>query len=171
MESGKTVRRVYILTLAGTVLWLAAVWAAPLLRARGSRVSALIYAVFAPVCHQRPDRSFFAAGWPLAVCGRCLGIYLGFLAGVLAFPWLGRFFRGKVPPARLLVALTLPIVVDAAGNFLGLWGTGNAVRLATGFVWGAVLPFYFIPGVAEAGLQRAARKHRMLGQPEREETS
>ncbi len=161
MDGGKRVARVYVLTFVGTLLWLAAIWAAPLLRARGFRGAALFYAAFAPVCHQRPERSFFASGYPLAVCGRCLGIYLGFLAGVLVFPWLGRRFGGRVPPARLLIALTLPIGFDAAGNLLGLWASGNAVRLATGFVWGAVLPFYFIPGVAEAGLQRAARKHKM----------
>jgi len=169
MEGGKTVSRVYILTLVGTVLWLAAVWAAPLLKARGFRGAAFVYAVFSPVCHQRPDRSFFAAGFPLAVCGRCLGIYLGFLAGVLAFPWLERRFRGGVPSARLLVALTLPIGVDAAGNFLGLWATDNIVRLATGFAWGTILPFYSIRGVAEACLQQASRKHKMGKHPEREE--
>ena len=170
MEGGKTVSRVHMLTLVGTVLWLAAVWAAPLLKVRGSRGAAFLYAVFAPVCHQRPERSFFAAGFPLAVCGRCLGIYLGFLAGVLAYPRLRRRLRGGVPAASLLVALTLPIGVDAAGNFLGLWATGNVVRLATGFVWGTILPFFFIPGVAEACLQRAARKHKIDRYPEREET-
>jgi uncharacterized membrane protein len=169
MERGKTVSRVYILTLVGTVLWLAAVWAAPLLKARSFRGAAFLYAVFSPVCHQRPDRSFFVAGFPLAVCGRCLGIYLGFLAGVLVYPLLGRRFRTGVPGIRLLVAVTLPIGLDAVGNFLGLWGTGNVVRLATGFVWGGLLPFFFIPGVAEACLQRASRIHRMGGHPEREE--
>ncbi len=170
MEPGRTLSRVHALTLAGSALWVAALWGAPLLKARGFRGAALIYAIFAPVCHQRPDRSFFAAGYPLAVCGRCLGIYLGFLAGTLVYPIVRRFLRSGVPGARLLVALTLPIGLDAAGNFLGLWTSGNVLRLATGLIWGAGLPFYFIPGVAEACLQRAARRHKMGGQPEREET-
>lgn len=161
MDIGKTIRRVHALTLAGTVLWLAAVWAAPLLEAGGFRGAAFIYAVFAPFCHQRPDRCFFAAGFPLAVCARCLGIYLGFLAGTIAFPWLGRRFRAGIPGGRPLIALTLPIGIDAAGNLLGLWASGNAVRLATGLVWGSVLPFFFIPGIAEACLHRASRKHKM----------
>lgn len=170
METGKALSRVHALTLAGAVLWVAALWAAPLLRSRGFRSAGLLYAVFAPVCHQRPDRSFFAAGYPLAVCGRCLGIYAGFLAGTLVYPAFRRILRAGVPGARLLVALTLPIGLDAAGNLLGLWTSGNVLRLATGLVWGVILPFYFIPGIAEAGLQRAARKHKMGGQPEREET-
>ncbi len=68
------------------VILLAAV-AAPLLGAWGAG----IYAALGWVCHQRPERSWQLAGKSLAVCVRCLGLYLGALAGVVAG---GKFWRG-----------------------------------------------------------------------------
>lgn len=147
----------YGLTLTGIVLWLAAVVAAPLLRRGGPRWSALFYAVFAPVCHQRPERSFFLNGFPLAVCGRCFGIYAGILLGTLVFPLLRRKAPGGFPAIRTLVLFSLPIGLDTLANFLGLWSTGNGFRFASGILWGVILPFFFIPAVAEAlGRKRRA---------------
>ena len=140
----------YGLTLAGIILWLGAIVAAPLLRREWPRWSALFYAVFAPVCHQRPERSFFLHGFPLAVCGRCLGIYAGILIGTLVFPLLRRKGTSELPPLRALVVFSLPIGLDTLANILGLWSTSNGARLATGLFWGVVLPFYFIPAVGEA---------------------
>jgi len=140
----------YGLTLAGILLWLAAIAAAPLLRRAAPRWSALFYTVFAPVCHQRPERSFFLHGFPLAVCGRCLGIYAGILLGTLFFPLRRRTPGSGLPALRTLAVFTLPIGLDTLGNFLGLWSTGDGVRFATGLLWGVVLPFFFIPAVGEA---------------------
>jgi putative Holliday junction resolvase len=36
--------------------------------------------------------------------------------------------------------------LDTAANFLRFWNTGAAVRLATGVLWGTILPFYFYSG-------------------------
>src|SRR5262245_39522704 len=44
---------------------------------------ALVFA-FRRVCHQIPERSFFIAGLPMAVCARCAGAYAGLLAGGIA---------------------------------------------------------------------------------------
>ena len=38
---------------------------------------------FALVCHQQPERSFVLFGGNVAVCARCLGIYLGAAVGLL----------------------------------------------------------------------------------------
>src|SRR5271167_251949 len=45
---------------------------------------------FAIVCHQRPERSFRLFGGTVAVCSRCLGIYLGAALGLLF--WTSRPF-------------------------------------------------------------------------------
>jgi len=138
---------VYVLTMVGSLVWLAAIILAPYLRSRGVRLNSLIYAVFAPTCHQIPSRSLHLWGFPLAVCGRCTGIYVGFLAGLLVLPFLGGL--GKTSPPRVwsFVLATAPMGVDALGNFFGLWSTGNILRLATGCIWGVILPFYLLAGL------------------------
>src|SRR5512136_3015774 len=48
--------------------------------------AAALYALFAPVCHQDPARSFAWCGHSWAVCHRCAGIYLGlFWAALVPF--------------------------------------------------------------------------------------
>ena len=147
MRADAKAKLVYSLTLAGTLTWLAAIVLAPYLRRRGVRLNALIYGVFAPTCHQLPSRSFHLWGFPMAVCGRCTGIYLGFLAGMLAYPILRRLGREDTPRALTFVILSLPMAVDALGNFFNAWSTGNVLRLITGFIWGTILPFYFLAGL------------------------
>ncbi len=152
----RTVRAVWILTLSGTVLWLGAILLAPWLAGRGASGAArFFYAVFAPVCHQIPGRCFALDGYPLAVCGRCLGIYAGFAAGLLLYPLVRGFSRIALPPVRLFLLLVLPMAVDGAAGVLGLWKSPVGLRFATGFVWGTVLPFYFVTGFAD--LVRARR--------------
>ncbi len=147
MKPTSKARLIYALTLLGIIVWLAAIILAPYLRSRGIRLNALIYAVFAPTCHQIPSRCFHLWGFPLAVCGRCVGIYAGFLAGLIflpAFRWIGR----KTPPRSVFfILVSLPIGVDALANLLGLWATPIGLRFATGLVWGLILPFYFLAGL------------------------
>jgi uncharacterized membrane protein len=44
---------------------------------------------------------------------------------------------------------SLPIGLDVAAAWTGLWASSNWLRFSTGLVWGALLPFYFIPGATE----------------------
>lgn len=148
--SSRSVRAVYLLTVAGTVLWLAAVFLAPWLAARGAPGAArFIYAVFSSVCHQIPDRCFVFQGHPLAVCGRCLGIYAGFAAGLVLYPLVRGFSRPALPPARIFLLLTLPMAVDAAVGILGVWVSPIGFRFATGLAWGTLLPFYLVTGISD----------------------
>lgn len=156
------VRKVYILTAAGALAWLAAIFLAPGLAARGDGGAArFVYALFAPVCHQRPDRCFTFLGEPLAVCGRCLGIYLGFAAGLVLYPFVRGFSRLALPRPRLFLLAVCPMAVDGVAGILGLWGSPIGFRLATGFLWGTVLPFYFVTGLADLVLARRARRAAM----------
>jgi uncharacterized membrane protein len=155
----RAVRSVFILASIGMAAWVVAIFLAPYLRSRSLDASAsFLYAVFSPVCHQIPERSFFFRGFPLAVCARCLGVYAGFLAGLVLYPFVRGFSRTALPSARLFLVLTLPVGLDFAGGFFGLWNTPNGLRFATGFIWGLLLPFYFITGVAELILWRASRR-------------
>lgn len=162
-----TVRRTIIpifgLTLLGTLVWVGAIFLAPFLKSRSSDAAAsFIYALFSPICHQIPGRCFYFHGFPLAVCGRCLGIYAGFLAGLAVYPFVRGFSRIALPPGRLFILLSLPIGVDFIGGFLGLWGSSIGVRFATGLLWGVILPYYFVTGVSELILWRSDRKGRVV---------
>ncbi len=154
----RSVRAVYFLTLAGSLVWIAAIVLAPVLRSRSSGAAPFLYAAFSPICHQIPGRSFFLCGFPLAVCGRCFGIYLGFLAGALLYPFVRGFRRLALPSARLFALVSLPAGLDVLLGLAGLWQSPIGLRFATGVVWGTLLPFYFIAGVSELVLWRSGRK-------------
>jgi len=148
LSSRRRIIRIYLATVAGTVLWLGAIIAAPYFRSRGFGGAGFLYACFAPVCHQTLSRSIFLWGFPLAVCARCFGIYLGFAAGILLYPFLRGFSSARLPSLKTFVLVSSPIVVDFAGNILRLWSTPHVPRLLTGLIWGTILPFYFLAGLA-----------------------
>lgn len=88
-----------------------------------------ILAFFAPVCHQDAARSFWFLGAPVAVCARCLGIYLGAAAGV----WLRARRRGVLMFLAVAAALNgLDVVTEVAG----LHGNWMDVRFGLGLVLG-----------------------------------
>lgn len=149
LTSRRRLARIYFATAAGTALWVAAIVGAPYLRSRGVGGAGFLYACFAPICHQLPSRSFFLWGFPMAVCARCLGIYAGFSAGVLFFPFRRGFSAPRLPPLKIFALVSLPILLDTAGNFLKLWNTGSLLRFLTGFLWGTILPFYWFAGLAD----------------------
>lgn len=151
----RIVLAVYLLTVAGTAIWLSAIFLAPVLAGRGSAGAArLIYAAFSPICHQAPGRCFTFHGHPLAVCGRCLGIYTGFAAGLVLYPFVRGFSKLELPSTRVFLLLTLPLAVDGAAGILRIWASPITVRFAIGVVWGTVLPFFFVTGLADLLLAR-----------------
>lgn len=154
----RLVRAVWAATALAAAVGLGLAVLAPWLAARGSGTAArTVYALFSPVCHQLPGRCFALFGRPMAVCGRCLGIYAGFAAGALVYPFVRGFRPAALPSARVFALAILPMAVDGLAGVTGLWRSPIGVRAATGLVWGALLPYYFVPGVADA---LAARRRR-----------
>lgn len=149
---------VYLLSIIGILIWIAVIFLAPYLKSESMPGSIIAYALFSPVCHQLPSRSFFLFGYPLAVCSRCLGIYFGFLAGMALYPFLKGFSSLSLPKNRTFLLLSFPIVLDTIGNFFHIWSTSNWIRFATGFLWGCILPFYFIIGIADLFIHLTQRK-------------
>jgi len=85
---------------------------------------------FALVCHQQPDRSFNLFGGAVAVCTRCLGIYLGAAAGSLV---------GVLPRAAwrwLIVAVAINIL-DWLAESSGMHGNWAFTRFVLGIALGA----------------------------------
>jgi len=146
---------VYLATFAAALAWSAAVVLAPYLASRDGRLAGLLYACFAPVCHQLPERSFFAFGHPLAVCARCAGIYAGAVAGLALYPALRGFHNVRLPRIGPFLAATMALAVDAGGGLLGLWDSPAWLRFAVGLPWGMSLPYFFITGIVDLLASRA----------------
>jgi len=157
MRNERRLVLIYALTMAGALIWLATIVAAPWLGSRSNALAPFIYACFAPVCHQIPERSFTLFGFPLAVCARCLGIYAGFCAGMILYPIRRGFSGVRLPKTALFLMISAPIVLDAAANVFGFWDSSNLVRFSLGLLWGSILPFYFMTGLGELAL-RAGKK-------------
>jgi uncharacterized membrane protein len=154
MTANRKITVIYIATLIGTILWIGALFYAPYLKKNSSPLSGFLYVVFSPTCHQIPSRCFYAFGHPLAVCARCLGVYSGFLLGMVIFPLTKGFSKISMPKVKTLIILSIPILIDVTGNLLGLWASSDWVRLATGIVWAIILPFYFLAGITDYFLHK-----------------
>jgi len=105
--------RVEIWLAAGAVAWLTAVFVAPLARSQGWAFAGVLYAAFHQVCHQIPERSFHAFGYPLAVCHRCFGLYLGGALGLAVWPRSTSVREWLLERPRLVPLFVVPLVVDA----------------------------------------------------------
>lgn len=92
-------------------------WVSPLLKASGHPLlGEIVFRIYTPLCHQRPERSFFICGHQVAFCHRCTAFYGGiFLAG-LAFSALRRWLQ----PAsfRLGGLLLLPMLLDGGSHII-----------------------------------------------------
>ena len=146
---------VYAAILSLTLLWLLAIVAAPWLMCRGDALTAtVLYRGFALVCHQRGARSFHWFGWPLAVCARCSGIYVGALFGLLLYPCWRRLNAPVLPARRYLVLAVTPLLLDWALGALGITDGHAAIRMATGLLAGIAAAFYLLPVLLALGSGR-----------------
>lgn len=142
-------------------------WLSPLARCAGHPlIGAIIFRIYTPLCHQKPERSFFVCGHQVAFCHRCVSLYGGVAALGLLFGLVRRF----VPPAPLWLggALLLPIILDGGTHFaadiVGAWlrpggdaiGTLNFwLRMVTGGLAALALAITVFPRV-ERDLGRSA---------------
>jgi uncharacterized membrane protein len=127
--------------------FVAGAWIAPVLQARGSSSGAWLHLAYAPLCHQQPERSLGLAGFPLAVCARCTGLYLGGLAGLVAGVLLLRW-RDRWPQRTWLFATAAPTAIDAVLPWLGLRQLDEIPRLLLALPFGAVAGWFLAVGVA-----------------------
>ena len=160
-------------TVALAALWIGGTALAPALAARAltglhgpassasidtapdSNAMALVsglYSLYRPVCHQLSDRAFHVSGYPMAVCARCLGIYSGFLFGLLAYPFARSLTRTDMPPRQWLITAFVPLGVDFLGGFVGAFENSPASRLVTGLIAGTAGAFYIMPGLVGMAL-------------------
>ena len=129
----------FILLLSASAVLL--IFLAPYSAHKGhSNFSHQLYHAFSSLCHQRPERTFFLWGYPLAVCARCTFFYIGFLVGMILYPL--RF--EKAISFKIVVVFGIPVIVDGISQLLFREST-NELRALTGFLLGIILPFYVMP--------------------------
>lgn len=121
---------------------------------------AAVMDAFAPVCHQMPSRSLHLGGVPIAICDRCLGIYLGVVGGVATVKRSHAFWSWLGEPRRYFFLASLaPLVVDWAGPLIGLWGNVPSSRFLTGLFFGLVAASF----VTDRLLQQTTRAETRKG--------
>lgn len=108
----RTVSTSFGILLTAAVCWLGLVVLAPFAAAHQKWWAGLTYSFFRPLCHQLPERSFLWLGYPLAVCHRCTGLYVGFLLGLLLAALIPRFRSLLAAHPRMIAAFALPLVID-----------------------------------------------------------
>ncbi len=147
---------IYVATLLSAGWWLGLSFAAPWLAAEHHYTSASwIYAALSVVCHQMPQRSFHWLGYPLGVCARCLGIYAGFVLGLLIYPLLRPVREESVSKRQWLWLAAAPTAIDLAGDAARLFANTFLSRTVTGLILGAVGAFYVLPALVRLGFDRS----------------
>jgi len=105
---------------------------------------------FALVCHQQAERSFNLFGGSIAVCARCLGIYIGATAGLMV--QLPR----RIAWRCLLVAAALNLA-DWLAEFGGLHGNWLAARFVLGLALGAAAAMLVIASIEKVKIPTQAK--------------
>ncbi|TKC99272.1 DUF2085 domain-containing protein [Polyangium fumosum] len=112
----------------------------------------LLYLLFAPVCHLKPERTLALAGVLMPLCSRCAGIFAGFVtAGLFPRPrWSVRACLGYGFIASVIM------LADVITQDLRLRPLFHPARLATGVLWGHVFALGIL-ALAREHLARPAR--------------
>ena len=117
------------------------------------------------LCHQLPERSFFAGGYQLPVCARDTGIYFGFVISLLVIAAFERGRRGTSLPKPWVLALGGALfafmVWDGVTSYAGLRQTTNDLRLLTGLCAGFALALVVVP-LLDSQLWRTSSDGRVL---------
>ena len=85
-------------------------------------------------CHQESDRTFCILGYPVALCCRCLGFYLGVTLSCIA----AIFNKVKIN-LRIFILLCALAFIDILINYgfvIRAYNTGNITRFFIGTVMG-----------------------------------
>jgi uncharacterized membrane protein len=140
--------------VAASLLWPIVLGTALWQRSTGapSIWSSVVYLAGSAICHQRPERTFQAAGahWP--VCGRCSGLYLAAPAGaVIAVGLARRPRRRRSDRSRhnvWLAAAAVPTVVTFVLEWLDLAPVSNLARFFTALPLGAAVALVVVSTAA-----------------------
>lgn len=101
--------------------------------------------IFSHLCHQQTDRCLTLGGNAMAVCARCLGIYIGIVLGCAVHA--PRYSPSKVSSTWLWINLLGAACANGFEVLLEVWQAyGNLpfLRLALGFYLGVALALFVL---------------------------
>jgi uncharacterized membrane protein len=136
---GKQTRLVLAITSGLALLWTGGVVLAPWLAAQDSVLGGWLRLLYRPGCHQISDRCLDLGFGPLAVCARCMGLYVG---GSLGLLWTALRNRPSRPRPVWLAVVAAPTILDFAAGQLGLPNLGNWTRFAVALPLGLLAGLY-----------------------------
>ena len=102
-------------------------------------LSAILTSTYIYSCHQQPDRCFWILGYPVALCCRCLGFYVGvFITGFMDI------FDKLHINLKTYIILLLITIIDITINYgLGVrHNTGNITRFIIGLIMGLLFTVF-----------------------------
>lgn len=142
--------RVVAATGLVTAAWLLLIISPSLLHAAGHDAAAgSVFGFFGYICHQIPERSFYAFGHQFGVCSRCFAVYAGLFAAVVEYP-LWRSVENIEPLPRIWLLLSaVPMAIDWALTVFGIWENNFLSRTLTGLILGFACGTYIIPALVE----------------------
>jgi uncharacterized membrane protein len=150
-----TSRLVPALVTALALVWTAGVVAVPWLASRDSFFAPWLRLVYKPGCHQIPERCLDLGYGPMAVCARCLGLYIG---GCLGLLWTTLRNRSSRPRPVWLAVVAAPTVLDFAAGQIGLPSFGNWPRFAIALPLGLLAGLYLGDGLLEIIRQNSPKQ-------------
>lgn len=122
-----------ILALYSAFFWICAFSAPFLSHIENYNLSAKITYILSNACHQNPERSFWLLGYPVSLCARCLGVYIGTtLCCILVL------FNKLNISIKVFVIMTFLSLIDIILNLLNI-NTGNIIRFCTGLIIGLLI--------------------------------
>ncbi|MFL6247679.1 MAG: DUF2085 domain-containing protein [Thermoanaerobaculia bacterium] len=101
--------------------------------------------LFRFMCHGRVERCLELFSTPMPICARCTGIYLGLIAGLLAFPFM-RWLRERTMRVIAFIAI-VPLGLDGVTQLLGFRESVNPLRVATGLIAGMAFGLWILSAV------------------------
>jgi uncharacterized membrane protein len=153
---------------------------APVLMDAGWTLPAkVIYTVYRPACHQRPERSYFiggpeiaytpeeleaagvdldpfardigneTVGWKVAFCERDVAIYGAIFVTGLVYALVRRRLKNWRMPFRYFALFLIPMAIDGLLQLFGLYESTWLRRTITGVIFGAGAVFFAYPYVEE----------------------
>lgn len=94
-------------------------------------ISAKLTSTYMFSCHQQPNRSFWLMGYPIALCCRCLGFYIGVsISSIIAI------FHKKNLKLKYIMPILILVIIDLFSNYILKHSTHNNIRFCVGVMMG-----------------------------------